>query len=206
MAQPWFDPRRLPDAEVDGELAGFCWLKIEDRPNEAASARSTSSARTGAPRPRPRALLLVAPASATCASAASMSPRSTSMSRTPRAVDLYEASGFHHHHVDVCYSRPLGAGEHDRSRRVEAAALSVCHGPASIGISLAGRGIVYDRGMATCHCSPKRQPRPTFSMRVVATRAARRSARQVGRALLVSEGRHAGLHHRGLRDPRQLGS
>ena len=55
MAQPWFDARDLLMLEVDGALAGFCWLKVEERPERGPRRRDLRHRhRPRAPGPGPR--------------------------------------------------------------------------------------------------------------------------------------------------------
>lgn len=111
MAQPWFDARDVLMVEIDGALTGFCWLKVEDRGSEgrvgeiyvigtAPEARGlglgryllTQSLRHLREREVKLAAIYVDESNAA-------------------AVSLYETAGFHHHHVDVMYTRAITAGE-----------------------------------------------------------------------------------------------
>ena len=116
MAQPWFDARDLLMLEVDGVLAGFSWLKIEERAGEGRVGEIYIIGTAPEARGRGLGRLLVN------ASLRHLSERASGVAAiyvddaNAAAVALYETAGFHHHHFDVCYSRALRAGE-----RVDAA-------------------------------------------------------------------------------------
>lgn len=107
IAQPWFDARDVLMLEVGGKLAGFCWIKIEER---GAEGRVGEIYVIGtAPEHRGSGLGRYLLASAL----AHLRERATRIAAiyvdesNRAAVSLYEANGFHHHHVDVCYTRAL---------------------------------------------------------------------------------------------------
>lgn len=111
MAQPWFDPADVLMLEFDGVLAGFCWLKIEDRENEGCVGEIYVIGT--APEHRGRGLgrhLLASALQRLRVRGADVAAIYVDESNEA-AVALYETSGFHYHHVDVCYSRELRAEE-----------------------------------------------------------------------------------------------
>ncbi len=111
MAQRWFDPADLLMLEVDGALAGFSWLKMEDR---AGEGRVGEIYIIGvAPEVRGRGLgryLLRESLTHLAARKADVAAIYVEESNR-QAVALYESAGFHYHHVDVCYARTLRADE-----------------------------------------------------------------------------------------------
>ena len=110
LAQPWFNPDDLLMLEIHGRLAGFCWLKVEERGETGrvgeiyviGAAREYRGIGLG------RHLLASA--------LAHLRERQTSIAAiyvdesNHVAVSLYESNQFHHHHVDVCYTRSLAGG------------------------------------------------------------------------------------------------
>jgi mycothiol synthase len=120
MAQPWFNPADVLMLEVDGALAGFCWLKIEERPGEGRVGEiyviGTSPEARGLGLGR---FLLGHALQHLRARGADVAAIYVDESNEA-AVALYETSGFHYHHVDVCYSRDLAVEQ--RPRRATAAA------------------------------------------------------------------------------------
>ncbi len=109
MAQPWFRADDVLMLEVDGELAGFCWLKIEERTDEGRVGEvyviGTAPERQGRGLGR---YLLGAGLARLRERDAAVAAIYVDQSNSP-AVALYTANGFHYHHVDVCYTRALGA-------------------------------------------------------------------------------------------------
>ena len=109
MAQPWFRADDVLMLEVDGGLAGFCWLKIEER---VAEGRVGEVYVIGtAPEHQGRGLgryLLGAGLARLRERDAAVAAIYVDQSNTA-ALALYTANGFHYHHVDVCYTRALGA-------------------------------------------------------------------------------------------------
>ena len=109
MAQPWFDPGDFLMVELNGALAGFCWLKVEEREGEGrvgeiyviGTAPETRGIGLG------RYLL--------AAALRRLRDRDVRVAAiyvdesNAAAVALYESSGFHYHHVDVCYSLAIAA-------------------------------------------------------------------------------------------------
>jgi mycothiol synthase len=107
--QPWFNPDDFLLLEVDGGLAGFCWLKIDERGDDG---------RVGeiyvigiAPEHRGHGLarhLLAAALDHLEARGARVAAIYVDAANR-RALRLYQMYGFHHHHVDVCYSLDMRA-------------------------------------------------------------------------------------------------
>jgi mycothiol synthase len=111
IAQPWFDAGDFLVAERDGRLLGFNWVKIEERANEG---RVGEIYVVGiAPEQRGRgmgAALLSHGLRRMAARGVDIAAIYVDETNT-HAVKLYDSMGFHNHHVDVCYSRSLGAAE-----------------------------------------------------------------------------------------------
>jgi mycothiol synthase len=109
MAQPWFRADDVLLLEFDGVLAGFCWLKVEDR---AADGRVGEVYVIGtAPEYQGRGLgryLLGSALRRLREREAAVAAIYVDQSNGA-ALGLYTANGFHYHHVDVCYTRGLGA-------------------------------------------------------------------------------------------------
>ena len=111
VEQPWFDPGDFLLAEKDGRLAGFNWLKIEERPDEGRVGEIYVVGVAPEHHGQGIGSLLVA------LGLRRMKDRGVDIAAiyvddsNTAAVALYEAAGFHYHHVDVCYSRELRAGE-----------------------------------------------------------------------------------------------
>jgi mycothiol synthase len=107
--QPWFQPQDLLILEVEGGMAGFCWVKVEERGDEGRVGEiyviGTAPEYHG--RGLGRYLLgealrhLSGRDVRACAVYVDQS--------NERAVALYWSFEFHHHHVDVLYSLPLPA-------------------------------------------------------------------------------------------------
>jgi len=120
MMQAWFDPADVLMLEVDGVVAGFCWLKVEDRRGDGRVGEIYVIG--AAPEVRGRGFgryLLAAGLRhlvSRCADVAAIYVDDSNAA----AVALYESTGFHHHHVDVCYSRGLRSAA--RAEAAEAAA------------------------------------------------------------------------------------
>lgn len=107
MEQLWFNAGDILMLEIGGKLAGFCWLKIEER-GAAGRVGEIYIIGTG---PEYRGIglgrYLLSHA------LGHLGERDTRIAAiyvdesNRAAVSLYEANQFHHHHVDVCYSRDL---------------------------------------------------------------------------------------------------
>ncbi|MBI2724372.1 MAG: mycothiol synthase [Chloroflexi bacterium] len=111
MVQPWFDRGDVLILERNGAPAGFCWLKIEARPGEGRVAEiyviGTAPEARGLGLGRLLVARGLAHAVARDADVAAIYVEDSNAA----AVALYTSSGFHHHHVDVCYSRRFEANE-----------------------------------------------------------------------------------------------
>ena len=113
MSQPWFRADDLLMLEVNGQLAGFCWVKVEERGDEGQVGEiyiiGTSPEYHG--RGLGRYLLGEA--------LRHLSRREVDAvavyvdQSNERAVALYWSFEFHHHHVDVLYSMPLPAEQRE---------------------------------------------------------------------------------------------
>ena len=121
LEQPWFNADDLMMLEVNGSLAGFCWVKVEDRRDEGLVGEIYVIGTAPECRGMGLGRYLVSHAlrhlriRGTRIAAIYVDESNTA------AVSLYDAAGFHHHHVDVCYTRDLSFEVFDRDR-VEAAA------------------------------------------------------------------------------------
>ena len=121
MAQPWFHAEDVLMLEVNGSLAGFCWLKVETRRDEGLVGEIYVIGTAPEYRGMGLGRFLVAHA------LRHLRERGTRIAAiyvdesNAAAVSLYEGAGFHHHHVDVCYTRDLTVEAYDRDR-AEAAA------------------------------------------------------------------------------------
>jgi mycothiol synthase len=105
--QPWFDAGDFLLLEVDGELAGFCWLKVEERGTEGRVGEIYVIGTAPERRGRGLGKHLVATALGHLRErAVNVAAIYVDEANAP-AVALYEQSGFHYHHVDVCYSRAI---------------------------------------------------------------------------------------------------
>ncbi len=106
MIQPWFRADDVLMLEVDGRLAGFCWLKVEERRDEGyvGEVYVIGTAPEYQSRGLGRHLLSQA--------LSHLHERSVDAvavyvdQSNERGVALYWSLDFHHHHVDVCYTRP----------------------------------------------------------------------------------------------------
>jgi mycothiol synthase len=121
LAQPWFRPADLLMLELDGALSGFCWLKV-DQPESDDMIGEIYVIGTS---PECRGLglgrFLVDYALLHLRSRGVRTAAIYVDESNTAAVSLYERAAFHHHHVDVCYSRSLTAGLR-HGNRIEAAA------------------------------------------------------------------------------------
>jgi mycothiol synthase len=115
LGQPWFRPADLLILEVQGEPAGFHWLKVEDRPGEGCVGEvyviGTAPEHHG--QGLGRYLL--------SEGLQHLSERDVDAvavyvdQSNERAVALYWSFEFHHHHVDVLYSLPLPAAPREQA-------------------------------------------------------------------------------------------
>jgi mycothiol synthase len=107
MAQPWFRPEDLLLLEMDGALAGSCWLKIQERATDGRVGEIYVIAT--APECQGRGIgrgLLAHALGYLRERSADVAAIYVDQANTS-AVHLYETTGFHYHHVDVCFSRDL---------------------------------------------------------------------------------------------------
>ncbi len=107
MAQPWFDPNDVLMLEYDGKLAGFCWLKIEERESEGRVGEIYVIGTAPEYQHRGLGRYLLGRALLRLRERAADVAAIYVDESNHSALALYETSGFHYHHVDVCYSRPL---------------------------------------------------------------------------------------------------
>jgi mycothiol synthase len=107
LAQPWFDAGDFLIAEREDVMVGFSWVKIEERANEGRVGEIYVIGVTPEERGRGTGAMLLA------RSLRRMRERQVDVGAiyvdeaNKQATTLYESMGFHHHHVDVCYSRDL---------------------------------------------------------------------------------------------------
>jgi mycothiol synthase len=107
MSQPWFNADDFLLLDVDGALAGFCWLKVEERAGEGCVGEIYVIG--AAPEQRGRGFgryLLAAGLERLREREADIAAIYVDESNEA-AVKLYQSAGFHYHHVDVCYSLQL---------------------------------------------------------------------------------------------------
>jgi mycothiol synthase len=121
LAQPWFDADDLLMLELHGALAGFCWLKVEDRGDEGRVGEIYVIGTAPECRGLGLGRLLVARALTRLRDRGARIAAIYVDEANVAAVSLYEDAGFHHHHVDVCYRRELALEAHVPAR-AEAAA------------------------------------------------------------------------------------
>ena len=121
FVQPWFNADDLLMLEVHGALAGFCWLKVEDRADEGLVGEIYVIGTAPEHRGMGLGRLLVGHALRRLGEQHTRIAAIYVDEANFAAVSLYEAAGFHHHHVDVCYSRELAAAV-PAPERAEAAA------------------------------------------------------------------------------------
>jgi mycothiol synthase len=111
LAQPWFDAQDFLVLDVGGAMAGYCWLKVEERGTEGRVGEIYVIGTAPEYRGRGLGKYLVATA------LSHLRARNVNIAAiyvdeaNTSAVALYEQSGFHYHHVDVCYSRDLPVGD-----------------------------------------------------------------------------------------------
>jgi mycothiol synthase len=109
MAQPWFRPDDVLMLEVNGELAGFCWVKVEERGDEGYVGEIYVIGTAPEYHGRGLGRYLLGEA------LRHLSERKVDAvavyvdQSNSRGVALYWSFEFHHHHVDVLYSMPLPA-------------------------------------------------------------------------------------------------
>lgn len=107
MAQPWFNADDMLLLDAGGALAGFCWIKIEERPGEGRVGEIYVIGTAPEFQGRGLGRYLVSRA------LSRMHERRANVAAVyvdesnVQALALYESSGFHYHHVDVCYALDL---------------------------------------------------------------------------------------------------
>ena len=121
MSQDWFNADDILMIEVDGVLAGFCWLKIEDRGGDDGRVGEIYVIGT-LPEFQGRGLgrYLIARALARLVEREVETAAIYVDQANETAIRLYESSQFHYHHVDVCYSRNLPVSSTSESKAAAA--------------------------------------------------------------------------------------
>jgi mycothiol synthase len=109
MAQPWFRPDDVIMLEVGGALAGFCWLKVDDRAGEGRVGEVYVIGTAPECQGRGLGRYLLACGLARLREREAAAAAIYVDQSNEAAVALYTSNGFHYHHVDVCYSRSLSA-------------------------------------------------------------------------------------------------
>lgn len=111
MAQPWFSPDDFLVIDVHGQMAGFCWLKVEDRGTDGRVGEiyviGTAPERRGLGLGR----FILSDALGHLRDRGARIAAIYVDESNGAAVALYDSAGFHHHHVDVCYTRSIAAGD-----------------------------------------------------------------------------------------------
>ena len=109
IAQPWFDADDFLLLEDRDGLAAFCWLKVDQRGDDGRVGEiyviGVAPDRQG----RGLARYLLAKALERLESRDARVAAIYVDASNLRALRLYQMYGFHHHHVDVCYSLDLDA-------------------------------------------------------------------------------------------------
>jgi mycothiol synthase len=111
LEQPWFNPDDFLVLEVDGEMAGCCWLKIEERGEDGSIGEVYVIG--AAPEFQGRGLgrFLLAQGLERLSKQNVDAVAVYVDQSNERGVALYWAFEFHHHHVDVLYSLDLTPAE-----------------------------------------------------------------------------------------------
>lgn len=109
MEQPWFDPQDVLMLEVDGELAGFCWVKVEERRTEGRVGEIYVIGTSPEHRGRGLGRYLLSEALQHLSKREIEAVAVYVDEANANAVGLYTSFEFHHHHVDVCYTLPLAS-------------------------------------------------------------------------------------------------
>jgi mycothiol synthase len=121
IAQPWFRAEDLLMLEVSGTLAGFCWVKVEEKRDDGLVGEiyviGTAPECRGMGLGRYLVDYALRHLRERGARVAAIYVDESNMA----AVSLYEGAAFHYHHVDVCYARDLAVAMQDGAR-AEAAA------------------------------------------------------------------------------------
>jgi mycothiol synthase len=108
-AQPWFRPEDLLVLEVHGEMAGFCWAKVEERGDEGMVGEIYVIGTLPEYHGRGLGRYLLGEALRHLSGRDVKAVAVYVDQSNERAVALYWAFEFHHHHADVMYSMTLPA-------------------------------------------------------------------------------------------------
>jgi mycothiol synthase len=111
QAQPWFEATNVLMAEVDDVLAGFCWLKIEERGEEGRVGEIYVIGTTPEFQGRGLGRYLLSTGLQQLSRQEVDAVAIYVEESNARGINLYRSFEFHHHHVDVLYSLELGGGE-----------------------------------------------------------------------------------------------
>lgn len=106
-SQPWFSPDDLLMLEVDGKLAGFCWVKVEERRDDGRMGEIYVIGTAPEYHGRGLGRYLLGEALRHLSGRDVRAVAVYVDQSNERAVALYWSFEFHHHHVDVLYSLPL---------------------------------------------------------------------------------------------------
>jgi mycothiol synthase len=118
MAQPWFRAEDVLMLEANGELAGFCWAKVEERGDEGRVGEIYVIGTAPEVHGRGLGRYLLGEALRHL-SAREVDAVAVYVDQSnERAVALYWSFVFHHHHVDVMYSMPLPAEQRERQTAI----------------------------------------------------------------------------------------
>jgi mycothiol synthase len=109
MDQPWFRPDDVLMLEIEAELAGFCWLKIEERPEGSVGEIYVIGAAPDRQRHGLGRFLISRALQHLEDRRVGTVAAYVDETNSP-AVALYDSFGFNHHHMDVCYSLDLPPG------------------------------------------------------------------------------------------------
>ncbi|MDE3097274.1 MAG: mycothiol synthase [Chloroflexota bacterium] len=107
MAQPWFAPRDFLLLEAEGRLAAFCWVKVDERGDDGRVGEIYVIGVAPEQRGRGFARYLLDTALGHAATRGARTAAVYVDATNAPALALYEAAGFHRHHVDICYTRDL---------------------------------------------------------------------------------------------------
>ncbi len=107
MRQPWFEPGDFLIREHDGQISSFFWLKVEERGDDGRVGEIYVLGVAPEQRGRGHARELLAQGLACIAERGAATAAVYVDEGNAAALSLYEAAGFHHHHVDICYTRAV---------------------------------------------------------------------------------------------------
>jgi|FLYL01.1.fsa_nt_gi mycothiol synthase len=110
MAQPWFQAEDLLILEAWGRPSGFCWLKVEERGEDGLVGEIYVIGTLPEYHGRGFGRYLLSQGLRRLAERGVDTVAVYTDMDNARAVTLYWSFGFHHHHVDVCYSLALAPG------------------------------------------------------------------------------------------------